>query len=120
MTDVPWSTPPELWEKLQPLARQKRYEPTPAEDALWQQLRRNQIGAHFRRQHTIERFIVDFYCAAIKLVVEVDGGIHDYTQEEDAIRQEYLECRGLRVLRVSNDDVLNRMDDVIARIVELC
>ena len=104
MTDVPWSTPPELWEKLQPLARQKRYEPTPAEDALWQQLRRNQIGAHFRRQHTIERFIVDFYCAAIKLVVEVDGGIHDYTQEEDAIR-------GARQVVLAVAAVLEERDD---------
>ncbi len=117
MTDVPWPTPPELWEKLRPLARQKRHEPTPAEDVLWQRLLRNQMGIHFRRQHTIERFIVDFYCAALQLVIEVDGSIHDYTQEEDAIRQEYLESRGLHVLRVSNDDVLQKTDDVIARII---
>jgi very-short-patch-repair endonuclease len=119
MTDVPWRTPPELWEKLRPLARQKRHEPTPAENMLWQRLRRNQMGAHFRRQQTIERFIVDFYCAAIKLVIEVDGSIHDYTQEEDAIRQEYLESRGLRVLRVSNDDVLRDVEIVIVLIADL-
>jgi very-short-patch-repair endonuclease len=119
MTDVPWRTPPELWEKLRPLARQKRHEPTPAENMLWQRLRRNQMGAHFRRQHTIERFIVDFYCAALKLVIEVDGSIHDYTQEEDAIRQEYLESRGLRMLRVSNDDVLRDVETVIVRIADL-
>ncbi len=113
MADVPWTTPPELWEKLKPLARQHRHNPTPAEDALWQRLRRNQLAYHFRRQHTIERFIADFYCAKARPVIEVDGPIHDYTPEEDAIRQVYLESRGLRVLRFRNDEVLTNMEGVL-------
>mgnify|MGYP001770978009 FL=1 len=77
-----WQTSSELWEKLKPLARQMRREPTPAEDKLWQKLRHKQIlGYKFRRQHTIDRFIVDFYCGEARLVVEVDGEVHDYTQE---------------------------------------
>ncbi|MBN2305270.1 MAG: endonuclease domain-containing protein [Anaerolineae bacterium] len=119
MTNVPWKTPPELWEKLKPLARQMRHDPTPAEEALWQRVRRNQLGVHFRRQHPIERFVVDFYCTKSRLVIEVDGPIHDYTPEEDAVRQTYLESLGLRVLRVSNADVLRELDGVIARLVEI-
>lgn len=61
---MPWQSPPELWEKLKPLARQMRREPTPAEKLLWQKLRQKQLlGFKFRRQHAIDRFIVDFYCA---------------------------------------------------------
>ncbi|MEL6308715.1 MAG: DUF559 domain-containing protein [Chloroflexota bacterium] len=81
----------DLWAKLKPLAKQMRHAPTPAEDVLWQGLRRNALGIKFRRQHAIDRFIVDFFAYKIKLVVEVDGSIHEYTAEEDAIRQQYLE-----------------------------
>ncbi len=103
---------PALWEKLKPLARQMRHEPTRAEDALWQRLRNRQIAGHkFRRQHSIDRFIVDFYCADAQLIIEVDGAVHDFTPEEDAIRQEFLESLGLRVIRFTNDQVL---DDIAA------
>ncbi|MEW6491236.1 MAG: endonuclease domain-containing protein [Cyanobacteriota bacterium] len=109
-----WQTSPELWEKLKPLARQMRHEPTLAEKQLWQKLRNKQLlGFKFRRQHSIDRFIADFYCAEVGLVVEVDGSIHDYTQEEDALRQEFLESLGLRVLRFSNAEVLNSIDGVL-------
>jgi hypothetical protein len=77
--EVSWRTTPHLWEKLKPVARQMRQEPTQAEDLLWQSLRNHQLlGFKFRRQHSIERFIVDFYCAEAKLVIEIDGPIHDY------------------------------------------
>jgi very-short-patch-repair endonuclease len=79
-------TSTELWEALKPLARQMRHNPTEAENVLWQRLRDKGIGVKFRRQHAIDRFIVDFYCAKSQLLIEVDGEIHDYTQEEDAIR----------------------------------
>ncbi|MHC5611987.1 MAG: endonuclease domain-containing protein [Nostoc sp.] len=73
----PWQTPHELWKKLKPLARQMRCEATPAEKLLWQKLRDKQLlGFKFRRQQTIDRFIVDFYCNEARLVVEVDGEIH--------------------------------------------
>jgi very-short-patch-repair endonuclease len=111
--------PPELWEKMKTLARQMRHEPTRAEDHLWQQLRnRRHFNVKFRRQHVIERFIVDFYCAEAELIVEVDGSIHDYTQEEDAIRQEFLESLGLRVLRFTNGEVLLNIEAVLQRIGE--
>lgn len=108
-----------LWAKLKPLARQMRHISTPAENRLWQQLRRKQrLGFKFRRQHAMERFIVDFYCPAARLVVEVDGPVHQYTYEEDLIRQAYLENLGLRVLRFPNEQVMKELEGVVAVIEE--
>ena len=108
-----------MWEKLKPLARQMRKEPTPAEAELWQCLRGKKVlGFRFRRQHAIERFIVDFYCRKAKLIIEVDGPIHQYTVKEDAARQEFLESKGLALLRFRNEEVLEDCDDVIERIEE--
>ncbi len=112
-----WKTRTELWEKLKPLARQMRREATAAENRLWQRLRNKQIlGYKFRRQHAIDRFIVDFICNQAQLVIEVDGEIHDYTQEEDGIRQDFLESQGLRVIRFRNEEVLNNIDGVVKEI----
>jgi very-short-patch-repair endonuclease len=111
---------PELWARLKPLVRQMRHEPTPAENRLWQRLRGRRVqDMKFRRQHAIERFIVDFYCADVRLIVEVDGPIHDYTLEEDAVRQEFLEGLGFQVIRFSNDEVLQSLEEVIERIGEV-
>ncbi|MGM3305959.1 endonuclease domain-containing protein [Anabaena sp. WFMT] len=114
---VPWQSPPELWKQLKPLARQMRTEATLAENLLWQKLKNKQLlGFKFRRQQVIDRFIVDFYCHEVKLVIEVDGEIHNYTQVEDAIRQEFLESFGLRVIRFNNEDVLLRIEGVLEEI----
>ncbi len=112
-----WHTPPDLWQKLKPLAREMRHDPTPSEDLLWQSVRNRQLsGYKFRRQHTIDRFILDFYCAEARLVVEVDGPIHQYTPAEDAIRQTFLEAQGLRVLRFTDRQVLESLDSVLKQI----
>ena len=96
-----------------------RNKPTEAENVLWQQLRNQQIsGFIFRRQFTIERFIVDFYCPRRRLVIEIDGSIHQYQQDEDAVRQAFIEEQGLRLLRFSNDDVINNPETVIKQISE--
>ena len=108
---------PALWQRLKPLARQMRSEPTPAEHRLWQRLRRRQVnGVKFRRQVPIERFIVDFCSFEIRLIIEVDGPVHDYLQEQDVIRDEYLEGVGFRCPRVRNEDVFQSLDDIIAEI----
>lgn len=113
----PWQTTPELWEKLKPLGRQMRCEPTPAEEKLWQKLRNKQLlGFKFRRQHSIDRFIVDFYCGQANLIIEVDGLIHEYTQTEDTIRQEFLESLGFRVIRFRDEEVLNSVEGVLEKI----
>ncbi|WP_277881758.1 DUF559 domain-containing protein [Dolichospermum sp. FACHB-1091] len=104
---------------MKPLARQMRTEATLAEKQLWQRLKNKQLlGFKFRRQQVIDRFIVDFYCHEVKLVIEVDGEIHNYTQVEDAIREEFLESLGLRVVRFKNEDVLFRIEGVLEEIVQ--
>ena len=98
-----------------------RHKPTEAEDILWQHVRNRQIaGLKFRRQHSIERFIVDFHCAEAELIIEVDGPIHQYQEQEDILRQEFIENQGLRVLRFSNDDVINHISLVLDQISGAC
>lgn len=109
-----WQTAPEHWSKLQPLARQMRKVPTGAEATLWQHIRKEQIrGVKFQRQHAIERFIADFCCITLRLIIEVDGPIHQYTQAEDQIRQEYLERLGYEVLRFPNLEIFNNIQAVV-------
>jgi very-short-patch-repair endonuclease len=112
-----WRPSPHRWEKIKPLARQMRHEPTPAEDQLWAYLRNRQLmGVKFRRRHGIGKFVVDFYSAEAHLVVEVDGPIHEYTAEEDPIRQEFLENLGFKVFRFTNQEILNSPEHVIEQI----
>ncbi len=95
-----------------------RREMTPAEQRLWQRLRRRQLnGAHFRRQHAIGRFIVDFCCIRATLVIEVDGPLHAGQREYDAERTRWLNSqRRYHVLRFTNADVEHRLDAVVASI----
>jgi very-short-patch-repair endonuclease len=73
-------------------AREFRRGPTRAETILWQALRGGKLGGlHFRRQQVIDGYIVDFYCHAARLVVEVDGSVHEYQRGEDAEREQALE-----------------------------
>ncbi len=112
-----WKAPAELWDKLKPLAREMRVTPTAAEDALWQHLRDRRLASmKFRRQHAIERFVVDFYCSEARIVIEVDGDIHNHTHEQDRTRQDFLEQQGLRVLRFTNDEVRNNIHEVLRMI----
>ena len=107
--------------ELQERARELRKNMTPAEKILWEKLRHNQLnGLQFRRQQIVDPYIVDFYCHAKALVVEVDGDIHDLQQDYDAERSSYLTARGFRILRVTNDDVKNNLLSVIQRISEAC
>ncbi|MBI3979352.1 MAG: endonuclease domain-containing protein [Chloroflexi bacterium] len=108
----------------QPVSKEKltaakalRRQMTRSEALLWESLRRNQLGGlHFRRQQVIAGFIVDFYCHAARLVVEVDGSAHDTQGEYDADRDRVLAGLGLSVLRVRADDVLTDLNGVLARI----
>ena len=105
-------------EKLQ-RAKELRRDMTPAEKILWQELRANKLGVHFRRQQVIEGFIVDFYCHKAGLVVEVDGDIHDLQQAEDARREKVLKEMGLRIVRFRNDAVMKNLSAVVGKISEL-
>ena len=94
---------------------------TQEEIILWQHLRANRLNdLHFRRQQIIDGFIADFYCHAAKLVIEVDGKIHQQQAEYDAERDRILSARGLRLLRIKNEDVRQNLDKVLVRISTVC
>ena len=102
-------------------ARELRRRMTPEEKALWQRLRANRLeGFHFRRQQVIDGFIVDFYCHAAGLVVETDGAVHEQRADYDAERDRVLSARGLRVLRVRNEEIRRDMAGVLERVVKMC
>jgi len=102
------------------LARELRKRPTPAEKLLWARLRMRQLkGLKFRRQHPIGPYLVDFYCAALRLVVEIDGGYHQECLEQDAERSAYLRDEGYCVVRFDNRDVLENLEGVMKRIGDL-
>ena len=99
-------------------ARVLRKRPTKAEDILWRCLRGSRFhGAKFRRQVPFDRFVVDFYCHAAKLVVELDGKQHEWFADYDAGRTTVLESRGVSVIRFANAEVENDLDSVLARIL---
>lgn len=99
------------------LAKQLRQQMTGAEKRLWQELRANRLdGLQFRRQQIIDGFSADFYCHSLKLIIEVDGPIHLAQVEYDQERDYVLAGRGLTILRVTNDEVLRDLPNVLARI----
>ena len=105
-------------------ARRLRRDGTYVERRLWHKLRNAQIdGASFRRQHPTGRYILDFYCSALQLAVEVDGGQHAQAESRDRQRDEWLRQRGVTVLRFWNSDVTENLSGVIeviaAKILEL-
>lgn len=102
-------------------AKQFRRAMTDAEVLLWAHLRRNRLERHhFRRQQVIDGFIVDFYCHSQGLVVEVDGGQHQRRRGYDAERDRVLAQRGLRVLRITNEEVQTDVAAVLDRIAAAC
>jgi very-short-patch-repair endonuclease len=97
-------------------ATELRKRMTPEERIIWQELRGNRLGAHFRRQQTLAPYIVDFYCHAARLVVEVDGSPHREQQGYDTMRDDYFRRQGIRVIRLSNGSVRDHLASVIAAI----
>jgi len=91
---------------------------TQPERTLWALLRRNERGLHFRRQHPTGPYILDFYCAAAKLAVEVDGPAHADQQDRDQRRSDWLASEGIRVIRFTVDDVERRPAFVLAAIAQ--
>jgi very-short-patch-repair endonuclease len=99
-------------------ARRLRRDQTDVERLLWFHLRGRRLGGwKFKRQVPIDRFIVDFFCADAKLIVELDGGQHDQNRERDADRTRVLEAMGYLVLRFWNNDVMRNIDGVIEEIL---
>ena len=94
-------------------AREMRKMPTKPEALLWYWLRNRKFGNHkFRRQHPVGDYILDFYCAELKLAIELDGAYHEFVAEYDQMRTEYLERQGITVIRIENEAFAGDADSV--------
>lgn len=96
---------------------------TPQEIILWSRLRRKQLGYKFRRQHSVGRYIVDFYCPEKKLIIELDGWQHkeENNYGYDIERTKFLESLGFKVVRFWNNEINRKIDSVVLKIEEsLC
>ncbi len=101
--------------------RDLRRRATPTEQRLWAVLRDHRLdGKQFRRQHAIGPFFVDFVCLESRLVVEIDGPIHDEQHEYDAERDDYLATLGYTVLRFTTDRIRNDLNEVLSQIRSHC
>ena len=104
-------------------SKEKRRElgnnPTIEEEMLWNRLRRNAIGFHFRRQFSIGHYIVDFYCPHKKLAVELDGSQHLEDREYDTIREQFMGSLGIRTVRFSNLQVRRDANKVVGVIFQI-
>jgi very-short-patch-repair endonuclease len=103
-------------------ARNLRSEMSLPETVLWRELRKRPAGFKYRRQHPAGSYILDFYCAAAKLAIEVDGHSHDghVAAKADAARGHFLWSQGVATLRVPVSAVLGNLEGVVLRIVEVC
>ena len=102
-------------------ARELRHDSTCPERLLWSRLKDGQCaGLKFRRQQAFEKYVVDYYCPSARLIIEIDGESHDGRVEGDRERQDFLEARGLRVIRFTNDEVLANIDEVLEVILRTC
>jgi very-short-patch-repair endonuclease len=100
--------------KMHVLASELRQRSTHSEELLWEALRNRQLGGRkFKRQVPIGAFVLDFYCAEEKLAIEIDGKIHQWQENEDALRQQTLESLGIRFLRLTSEQVENDFDGAL-------
>ncbi len=109
---------PAWYHLLKELAKKNRQHPTETESVMWEYLKGSSLGQPFRQQHIIGDYIVDFFCVSAKLIVEIDGGYHFTGQQPklDEARAKWLEGRGYRIIRFTNQEVLCDIDNVINQI----
>jgi very-short-patch-repair endonuclease len=105
-------------EKLKDRRRKLRQTETEEENILWLELRNNKIGHKFKRQHSIGGYILDFYCSKLKLIIELDGPIHQRKEnkEYDKVRDGYFSDLGYTTIRFLNSDIRNNLVDVLHKI----
>jgi very-short-patch-repair endonuclease len=107
---------------LEEIRRQLRKDSTPAETFMWQQLRGSKLnGLKFKRQHSIGNYIVDFYCASLRLIIEADGSVHNSSdqKEKDKFRDENLKDMGFTILRFPNEEILYNISNVKKEILNV-
>ena len=112
--------PTKTFQYVTDLARKMRKEPTHEEAILWEVVRNRKLGVKFRIQHPLGRYIADLYCHEKRLVIEIDGKIHEISDivEYDKIRQMEIESRGLRVIRIRNEEIMKDLNEVIGKILK--
>lgn len=112
---------PDRYRILKDFARENRKNMTEAESVLWNSIRNKGLGVKFLRQHIIGDYIVDFVCQETGLIIEVDGGYHSEPcqKEEDDTRTRYLESKGFKVIRFTNEEILFNIESVINRVYNL-
>ena len=100
------------------IAERLRRDMTATEKIIWDRVCKNQLGVRIRRQHPVWKFIADFYCHEVRLVIEIDGGIHlrSENREYDISRDIILKEFQIEILRFTNDEVINKTDRVIEKI----
>lgn len=106
-----------MYSKLLGGAQRMRKNPTDAERIFWDAIKAKSLGVKFRQQHIIGRLIVDFYSVKYKLVIEVDGLIHQTQKEKDYERDAVLKGYGCTILRFTNDDVLTNCNSCLEKII---
>jgi very-short-patch-repair endonuclease len=101
-------------------AKKLRNYPTRAEEKLWSYLRKHLTGYRFRRQHPMWKYVVDFYCHYLKLVIEIDGEIHlePNVQDKDEEKEKDIKNLGLEIIRFINEEVLIDIDSVMTRLYQ--
>lgn len=106
--------------QLRDYAKQLRKQATPAEQKMWELLRKPPFKQfHFRRQHPLFSYIVDFFSHERRLVIEIDGGIHDHQLSKDQSRDQFLRCYQYQVLRFTNEQVLYSVDSVRQAVINV-
>ena len=115
------SKPIQTSSEIKARARELRKQTTPAEKILWEHLQNRRLkGIKFRRQHPLGTYIVDFFCPAHRLVLEIDGEFHRYQADQDQARTQEFEDYGFRVIRFWNHKVEQHLDTVLDSITEAC
>ena len=107
---------PQVYVHLKDARKELLLKPTCAESILWYYLRNKKTGYKIRRQHVIDKYVVDFACLSKKLVIEIDGGIHLRQKEKDELRTLDLNNIGYKVIRFSNDEVFDNAELVAQKI----
>ncbi len=103
-------------------AKYLRRKETKAEKILWARLRNRQVdGLKFRRQHPIGYFVPDFYCYEIKLIIELEGKIHDKKEQKeyDKLRKELIDIWGYYIIEFKNEQIYNNIEKVLQTIIEI-
>ena len=102
-------------------ARKLRNELTDSEVIFWQLLKQHFPNYRFKRQHPVSQYIADFYCHKLKLIIEIDGGIHlsDEVRNNDKLRDEFMQSLGLKIIRFTNDEVCKNGELAVEKLKEI-